>query len=806
MKTMQTRQRQAAEALCGVAIVLLLGLPGLGQERAGVSRTTLDSFTMQHCVACHGAAKQEGDVRLDGLMLTTESAEQWRRIAAVIQNEEMPPPSAAQPTTAQRGAAVKAIAAELSTLLTPQASVRRLSRYEYEKSVQDLLGIETPLAAMLPEEMLVDGFDNVASGLGISAVLLEQFLAAANAAFEATIRRVPPMEVTTRRAVMIETPSNQTMIQRARGGLIASQGAVVDFNAGWPAVQADEAHPLEAGIYRVRAAVWPHDPGSRTLTAAIFVGAKNRAGERRFVDLVDVTGTPTEPSIVTFTTYFEAGEAIHILPWIYPAHVTYRDKHERRPGVAIKWVETEGPLDQQFPSRTQQSLFGNSPSLAMEAGKGFFMRHRKGVKLHHVVSSAPEQDIQRIITDFAQRAFRRPVDHEMLQPLVELAQSRFRDGSTFEQAVQAGVCAVLCSPHFLLLNHDAPDDYWLASRLSYFLWSSIPDAMLLELASQGKLSDPKTLDAQVERMLNDPKAERLLEHFTDGWLDLRNIAFTTPDPTLYPEYDELLLHSMLGETRGFFRHMLEQDLSLHNLIDSDFSVLNQRMAEHYAIPGVIGHADFKVVPLPRDSIRGGLLTQASVLKVSANGTNTSPITRGVWVLDRLLGQAAAPPPPGVPAVEPDIRGATTMRQQLARHQEDAACNRCHNRIDPPGWALEEFDVIGNWRQIYRVTQGNPKMRIKNTKFYLGPAVDSVATLHTGERFRDFTEFRALLSRKSQMVTRAFASKLLVYACGRELTAEDLSSVDSVLDATRDSQHGLRSMVRAVVHSPAFRRP
>ena len=273
------------------------------------------------------------------------------------------------------------------------------------------------------------------------------------------------------------------------------------------------------------------------------------------------------------------------------------------------------------------------------------MRHRRGVKSQFVESSDPESDIKRIIHDLAPRAFRRPVDDALVDQFVSLALSRLEQGNTFEQSVRAGVTAILCSPHFLLLNReDTVDDYTIASRLSYFLWSSMPDEELMRLAAAGKLSDPAVRAAQVERMIADPKIERFIENFTGQWLDLREIEFTTPDKKLYPEYDELLLRSMLAETRGFFRHVLNENLSVLNFVDSDFAVLNQRLATHYGIPGIRGHEQFRVVMLPEESIRGGLLAQASILKVTANGTSTSPVLRGRLVVGstaRPAGTSAA---------------------------------------------------------------------------------------------------------------------------------------------------------------------
>ena len=465
-------------------------------------------------------------------------------------------------------------------------------------------------------------------------------------------------------------------------------------------------------MYRCRVAVFPHDPGeNRTLSVAVFAGPLFGDGKRRFMGMFDASGTPEKPRIIEFTTRMKELHTLHILPWVSPEHITWRDKEEKRPGVGILWAETHGPLDQTFPAETQRALFGDAKTLSMVEGDSKYIRHRKGVKSHHVESETPREDVERIVRDFVKRAFRRPVETEMADQFVGLALSRLDAGNSFEQAVRAGVTSVLCSPHFLLLNQEAEtDDFAIASRLSYFLWSSMPDEELRRFAAAGKLTDPRTRKLQVERMLNDPKMDRFVNNFTGQWLDLRDIDFTSPDKKLYPEFDELLQRSLVAETRGFFRHILQKDLSVMNFVDSDFAYLNQRLADHYGVPGVRGHEKFQIVKLPDDSIRGGVLTQGSVLKVTANGTNTSPVLRGIWILDKIMGQPALPPPPGVPAVEPDIRGATTIREQLTKHREEESCARCHARIDPPGFAMEEFNAIGGYRDFYRTVGGEGKTR------------------------------------------------------------------------------------------------
>jgi len=789
----------------------ILVMAMVGSSLGDASPPELRPFLEAHCFSCHGPDEQEGDLRLDTLTAPTRgngATERWHEVFDAVDSGDMPPKKKARPEPAAKEGFLRHLAGALAAATDPPLALRRMNRTEYEHTVQDLLGIDTPLADLLPEDSSVQGFDKVGDGLTISSILMERYLEAADTAFESVIRRIPPLPESTRRAVFMEFKENIDSVKGAKGGVLEVEGSFVKFTPGWPPARLDDAHPIEDGVYRCRFAVWPYQPRERTLAVAVYVGPLFGPAKRRFMGMFDVTGTAREPRIVEFTTRMKEGDALHIVPWVYPQHVTWRDKEEPRPGIALAWAETHGPLDQSFPSEAQKRLFGDAPTLSMAEGDPLWMRHRKGMKLHHVDSAAPREDAERIIRSFVPRAFRRPVDEVLVNQFVTLTLDRLDAGRTFEQAVRAGITAVLCSPHFLLLNREPTvDDHTLASRLSYFLWSTLPDEELLGLAAAGKLRDPKILHAQVERMLRDARSERFTDSFTGQWLDLRRIAFTTPDAQLYPEFDELLQESMLGETRGFFRHLLEMDLGVRHFIDSRFTVLNERLANHYGIPGVKGHERFQLVSLPEDSPRGGVLTQASVLKVTANGTTTSPVLRGVWILDRILGQPAPPPPPGVPAVEPDIRGATSIREQLDLHASEASCARCHARIDPPGFALEGFDVIGGFRDRYRTLgTGEPPPDPKVRSYRLGLPVEADAEGSGGGAAAAFVAFRSQLLADEDRFARAIAEKLLVYGTGRRIGAAERDAVDAVLDAARANDLGLRSLIHAVVASDLFHEP
>ena len=356
---------------------------------------------------------------------------------------------------------------------------------------------------------------------------------------------------------------------------------------------------------------------------------------------------------------------------------------------------------------------------------------------------------------FLKQAYRRPVAEADVQRFLALFDDQFKKGHGFTRSMLSAYTAVLASPGFVFVEEKPGrlDDHALATRLALFLWNSIPDDTLRALADRGELSKPDVLRAQTERMLDDPKSRRFVEAFTDYWLDLRKIDDTSPSTTLYNDYelDDPLKLAAVEETRLFFAELLRADLPARNVVDSDFTFLNERLADHYGISGVSG-VDFRKVKLPADSVRGGLMTQASVLKVTANGTTTSPVLRGHWITERILGLETPPPPPSVEAVEPDIRGAVTIRQQLDKHRADASCASCHSKMDPPGFALESFDVMGGYRERYRaVSEKVPPvkgygMNGQAFAFHYALPVDSAGELPDGRPFKDVRELKRLLVR------------------------------------------------------------
>jgi hypothetical protein len=387
----------------------------------------------------------------------------------------------------------------------------------------------------------------------------------------------------------------------------------------------------------------------------------------------------------------------------------------------------------------------------------------------------------------------------------------------FAEAMVLGYKAVLCSPHFLFLVEPIDesrgerraelDDHAVAARLSYFLWSTMPDRELRDLAVKQELRKPAVLRAQVERLLNDRRAHRFTANFAGQWLDLRRINATSPDPQLYGEFDDFLFWSMPRETERFFEEVLRHDLSLIDFVDSDWTFLNQRLAQHYGIPGIFG-GELHKVQLPPGSHRGGVLTQASILKVTADGTRTSPVLRGKWVLERIVGQPPAPPPPDIPALEPDIRGATTIRQQLDQHRNTPACASCHRHIDPPGFALESFDVIGGWRDFYRASRPVRRGLVELANYpgrqvFRGPDVELGGTTPDGRSFQTIDDYKRLLLADKDQLARNLARKLIIYATGADIQFADREVVEQLVTRCRVRNYGLRSLVHEVVQSRVF---
>jgi hypothetical protein len=597
--------------------------------------------------------------------------------------------------------------------------------------------------------------------------------------------------------------------------------------------------------------VWP---GRTNEPMGVYASA---AGQNRAIGVFDFEPRPTVHEIEVllapgegirtdgtklFRTRVNGSDEQYINPRATPEGI---------PGYAIQWMEVEGPLYDGTQGAGYRRLFGDLPLKRLaegesgvavevappapppgERGPGGFGGARggggaaggRGLRaaggrnggmrevMVEVTTENAQLDAERLIRSFVQRAYRHPVTDEEIQVFIDLFKDQYAQGQGFAKSMLAAYTAVLASPGFIYVREkpERLDDYALASRLSYFLWNSEPDEALRALAASGQLHKPELLAAQTERLINDEKFRRFIEAFTDYWLDLRKIDDTSPSTTLYNDYelDDSLKAASLEETRLFVEELFRKDLPARDIVSSDFTFLNERLAQHYGVPGVTG-ANMRRVTLPKDSVRGGLMTQASILKLTANGTTTSPVLRGHWITERILGIETPPPPPKLPSIEPDIRGAVTIRQQLEKHRADPSCASCHTKMDPPGFALESFDVMGGWRDHYRaVKEGvTPAAGIgmdgQKFAFYYALPVDCTGALPDGRGFKDVRELKAMLLSDPAPIARNLARQLAVYATGAPIRFSDRVQIEDILQKTKAGDYGVRSIVRELVKSDLF---
>ncbi|MFM7112234.1 MAG: DUF1592 domain-containing protein, partial [Planctomycetota bacterium] len=685
-------------------------------------------FLNQYCVACHGAVKPKGDFRVDQLKLSANAAdaENWQLVLDNLQLGEMPPKKAKQPTPAE----VEKVTAWVQSEISRAASVlkgtggevvlRRLNRTEYENTIADLLDVHGNFAAGFPEDLREHGYDTNGAALMLSSTQMQEYMKAADFILARAI--APSKRPETVRKTLTLHDANRRAIEIAQKNLA---NRLTNFDNLTPQEKANtrkmekaaKANPeshgyrfpvLEKGTLRLGKAsdgpgldavmtVQNYFSGEPTLAypgrvagwckvKAVAFALKNDGKPVRLKFSAGSFGadptlkaetvfafTDDKPREVEATYYLEPNERVQFRMLDGAPHSQNRTPIDQPgPFIAIRSFSIEGPIYETWPPKGHRTLFGDiDPS-----------------------QPTPEKAAT-IAAHLAPRLFRRPVDAAAVAKYRSLYE-KFAKTMKPDEALRSMLAAMLVSPRFLYHEEppNGPDAFAIASRMSYFLWRSTPDDELLKAAADGSLLDPTKRRAQAERMLKEARTERFLKDFTGQWLRVREVGEMKASRELYPEYDLELEAAMRGETEHFIAEMFRRDLPLGNLIDSDWTMLNQRLARHYGIAGVSG-PDFRRVSLDKSkTVRGGLLTHASIHAITSNGTVTSPVMRGTWVLEKFLGTPAPPPPPDVPAIEPDIRGATTIKEQFAKHREIASCASCHRKIDPLGFALENFDVIG----------------------------------------------------------------------------------------------------------------
>lgn len=535
------------------------------------------------------------------------------------------------------------------------------------------------------------------------------------------------------------------------------------------------------GLYRIAIEAYPYQ-SDHPMTMKL-IQANTKRGETNLVGAFELPlGKPKQ---IEVTTFLQPGD--HLYPTV---HVTKLNtwngltaaggaENYEGEGIAIRSMHVEGPLPEIEAPPVARALLNDRESIG---------------------TRATPANLEAAIANIAPLAFRRPALRGEIDSFASLAEPAIEKGSNITNALRVPLRSILSSPQFLFFDNQPGklSDFALANRLSYFLWKSMPDKTLFLLAKEGRLSDPSTLRQQVERMINDEKSMRFIKDFAGQWLRLYDLNATMPDRRLYPEFDGLLNHSIQQETELFLNALVQENLSARNLIDSDFTFVNRRLAKHYRLPGVVGQ-EMRRVSLPANSPRGGLTTQASIHKLTANGTFTSPVKRGTYILTHLLGEAPEPPPPNIGSIEPDTRGATTIRETLDKHRNLESCAQCHRSIDPPGFALESFDPIGGFRSHYRAGANKGKRR----PYRQGLKVDASGETPDGEAFANIWEYKGLLMQKKDQIAHHFISQLITYATGAEIQFADRDEVARIADKVSTNNYPVRSIIHEIVQSPLF---
>ncbi len=833
------------------------------------------------CTECHDADNTKGG--LDLTKLAWPPADQsgfarWVKIFDRVNDGEMPLAKSKTPLSAtDRRTLLDSLGKRLTSVDQERQKndgrtpLRRLNRIEFEHSVRDLLALPgLRLRQALPEDGKSHGFDRLAGALDFSSIHLRTYLSVVDKALDAALCPLPekPEAFKARFRVWDKTIGNREndgwvgLMLRTKTGIgISGQKLDPSFSSTKGDYHVEAGPDATAvGIFRNEDADWgcsfralrPVLTGWHRLRVSGYsfgwdakqqqVAPTDRGGVLSWaignVPLGIVGLPPNKAAVVEVTAWMERGEAQNWNegPRIIPASTEYvRDARGTlgpdyaAPGVAIEWIEIEGPIIDQWPPASHRALFGN---LAVKTwskdsgvplpkqqtwpnGMGSVLKDPYGERgdkrpLVYVDSAAPLQDGARLLQTFARRAFRRPVAADELAPVVEQLRQRIAAGAAFQDALVMAYRELLTSPDFMLLREPVGplSAHALASRLSYFLWSSLPDDELSAVADSGALLKPEVLRAQTERLLKDRKAARFTENFLGQWLSLRAINATQPDKGLHPEYLPLLAEAMVMESHAFFNELLTGDLGVTNLVKSDFAMLNEPLARHYGIPGVSGW-EMRAVKLPVGSHRGGVLTQAAVLKVTAAGTTTSPVKRGAFVMERLLGITPEAPPADAGAIEPDVSGAVTVREQLEKHRRNSTCNACHAKMDGYGFALESFDVTGQWRDRYRSIGGTaeehkPVVNANHIAYHFATPVDCRGAMPDGRTIADVDALRDLLVADPERLARAFTNHLITYATGAEISFADRAAVDAILRAAKAKQYGIRTLVHEIIQSALFR--
>jgi hypothetical protein len=813
------QQGQKPSAGPSVAPVHAAGVPTPSSD--GFERI-VKPFVTANCVPCHGNEKHKKDLNFEAFTSAATlvaDRDRWDEVVVKLRDREMPPADEPQPAEPPRQADADWLARELARIdrLTPpnpgRVTARRLNRAEYNNTIRDLLGVDIHPADDFPQDDSGYGFDNIADVLSLSPALMEKYLSAGERVARAAVFGPPPLSPTLTRlrsdgrrpgdAKVFPTTYDVTGLSlpnafHAPYRVPVEADYIVRVSLAGQRPANSEPITLTLWVDERQVASIVHNPekaatfaddrqdfGGQTMEFRLRLAAGDRAlavsipriyeGLPPRLGGPNPSGRPDPPRKAFMPPPNASPERLA------QARKRYEDTEaelQKIPlnGVRVNAVDVGGPYEQ---------VTGPSPA---SAGKIYSCGHRTGE--HQPWCAA------RIMTDLAQRAFRRPVVPAEVEKYTALVRQAQKDEGSFDEGLAVGIQALLVSPDFLFRierNRPAPrpapsqpiTQHELATRLSYFLWASMPDAALRRAADTGTLRDPKVLTAQVRRMLRDPKSAALASQFGGQWLQFRALESLTRNRERFPDFEDYLRQSMRRETELFIEHVIREDRSILDFVDAKYSFVNERLARHYGIAGVSG-PEFRRVDLT-GTPRSGVLTQASVLTVSSYATRTSPVLRGKWILENLLDAPPPAPPPDVPNLEEGTLGtASSMREQLEAHRKDPTCASCHRRMDPLGFGLENFDAVGAWRTM-------------DGKF----PIDARGVLPGGDTFNGPDELRGILADQRDVFARCLTTKLLTYALGRGLERYDSRAVKAIAGRLPASNYRFSALVLEIVNSLPF---
>ncbi len=782
----------AAFCVASVALTVPRAEAPQGPTRAAPVAASSRALLDQYCVTCHNQRLKSGELALDTFDVAHvgDNSAIGEKILRKLQTRAMPPQGARRPDEPAYHTLTAWLAGELDRAAAahPHAGrpmLRRLNRAEYANAIRDLLALDVDAAVLLPPDDSAYGFDNIADVLGVSASLQERYLSAAakiSALAVGDPERGPLGETYRVRQDLSQNQHIEGLPLGTNGGLLVRHFFPLDgeyeFQIRLQVTNfgnlrgLDYPHQVETAVdgERVHAATI----GGNADLAAMFQNpvTAGDAIERRLTSRVKVAAGPRDVT-VAFIRNLALGDTRRLQSFL------------RSSANTLDWTGLPHIQSLTVTGPFNPSGAGDTPS-------------RRRIFVCGPAAAADEaRCATQILSTIARRAYRRPVTDLDVTPLLEFYRSGRRDG-TFETGIQRGLRAILSSPKFVFRTERDPDgvapgslyrigDVELASRLSFFIWSSIPDDELLAVASEGRLRTAAVLEQQVRRLLADPKSAALVKNFAGQWLQLRNVKSVLPNSDEFPDFDDNLRQALLRETELLFDSLIREDRNVGDLLTADYTFLNERLARHYGVPDVYG-SQFRRVPVTREE-RKGLLGHGSILALTSHAERTSPVVRGKWVLENILGTPPPPPPPDVPSLkERSGQKPQTMRELLAEHRANATCAACHKVMDPIGFALENFDAVGAWRTREA-----------------GGAIDASGDLADGTRVDGVVALRNALMRRPEIFVTTMTEKMLTYALGRGLDARDMPTVRGIVRDSASRGYRFSSLVLGIAASTPFQK-